>query len=67
MKYQIRRSTQFKRDVKRAIKRGKDIEQLFFVVQNWQKAAVWPPITRIIPSKDNIRTKGIAIWIRIGF
>ena len=33
MRYQIRRSTQFKRDVKRAIKRGKDIEQLFFVVQ----------------------------------
>ena len=33
MRYQIRRSTQFKRDVKRAIKRGKDIEQLFFVVK----------------------------------
>ena len=33
MRYQIRRSTQFKRDVKRAIKRGKDIEQLLSVVQ----------------------------------
>ena len=34
MRYQIRRSAQFKRDVKRAIKRGKDIEQLFSVVQD---------------------------------
>jgi mRNA interferase YafQ len=33
MRYRIRRSAQFKRDVKRAIKRGKDIEQLLSVVQ----------------------------------
>ena len=39
----------------------------FSLLRNWQKAAIWLPITRIILSKDNIRTKGIAIWIRIGF
>ena len=33
MKYQIRRSTQFKKDVKRIRRRGKDIEQLLSVVQ----------------------------------
>ena len=33
MRFRIRRSTQFKRDVKRAIKRGKDIELLLSVVQ----------------------------------
>lgn len=33
MKYGIRRTTQFKRDVKRCINRGQDLEQLLFVVQ----------------------------------
>ncbi len=33
MKYRIRRTTQFKKDVKRCINRGQDLEQLFFVVQ----------------------------------
>jgi mRNA interferase YafQ len=33
MRYPIRRSAQFKRDVKRAVKRGKDIEQLLSVLQ----------------------------------
>ena len=37
MKYKIRRSAQFKKDVKRAIKRGKDIEQLLSVVQELAK------------------------------
>ena len=31
--YQIRRSTQFKKDVKRVLKRGKELEQLLNVVQ----------------------------------
>jgi mRNA interferase YafQ len=31
--YRIRRSTQFKRDVKRVLKRGKDLEGLLAVVQ----------------------------------
>ena len=31
--YQIRRTTQFKKDIKRVLKRGKDIEQLLHVVQ----------------------------------
>jgi len=33
MKYRIRRTSQFKKDVKRAIKRGNDIEQLLSIVQ----------------------------------
>ena len=33
MRYRIRRTTQFKKDVKRMLKRKKDIEQLFCVVQ----------------------------------
>jgi len=32
MMYQIRRTTQFKKDIKRVLKRGKDIEQLLAVV-----------------------------------
>ncbi len=32
--YQIRRTTQFKKDVKRVLKRGKELEQLLTVVQN---------------------------------
>jgi mRNA interferase YafQ len=32
--YQIRRTTQFKKDVKRVLQRGKDIEQLLSVVQH---------------------------------
>ena len=33
MIYQIRRTTQFKKDAKRVLKQGKDIEQLLHVVQ----------------------------------
>ncbi len=33
MTYLIRRTTRFKKDVKRVLKRGKDIDQLLFVVQ----------------------------------
>jgi len=33
MKYRIRRTSQFKRDAKRATKRGKDIERLLLIVQ----------------------------------
>lgn len=33
MNYAIRRTTQFKRDVKQVIKRGKDLEKLFMVIQ----------------------------------
>ncbi len=33
MRYDIRRSTQFKRDVKRVLKQGKDLERLLDVVQ----------------------------------
>lgn len=33
MKHQIRRTFQFKKDVKLRLKRGKDIERLLFVVQ----------------------------------
>jgi mRNA interferase YafQ len=32
--YQIRRTTQFKKDIKRVLKLGKELEQLLFVVQN---------------------------------
>ena len=32
--YQIRRTTQFKKDIKRVLKRGKDIEQLLAVVRH---------------------------------
>ena len=32
--YQIRRTTQFKKDIKRVLKRGKELEQLLSVVQN---------------------------------
>lgn len=31
--YQIRRTTQFKKDIKRMLKRGKDLERLLNVVQ----------------------------------
>ena len=34
MMYQIRRTTQFKKDIKRVLKRGKELEQLLTVVQN---------------------------------
>ena len=37
MKRKIRRATQFKKDVKRALKRGKDLEQLLFVVNELAK------------------------------
>ncbi len=30
--YQIRRTTQFKKDIKRVLKRGKELEQLLTVV-----------------------------------
>ncbi len=33
MKYRIRRTTRFKKDVKRALKRGKELDQLLSVVQ----------------------------------
>ncbi len=33
MTYQIRRATQFKKDIKRMLKRGKDLERLLAVVQ----------------------------------
>ena len=33
MRYEIRRSTQFKKDVKRALKREKDIEQLLYLIE----------------------------------
>ena len=33
MKYRIRRTTQFKKDVKRTIKRGKNLDHLLLVVQ----------------------------------
>lgn len=33
MKYRIRRTTQFKKDVKRVLKRGKELDQLLSVVQ----------------------------------
>ena len=33
MKYRIRRTTQFKKDVKQVLKRGKALEQLLSVVQ----------------------------------
>jgi len=33
MRYQIRRTTQFKKDMKRMIKRGKDIERLLLIIQ----------------------------------
>lgn len=32
--YEIRRTTQFKKDIKRVLKRGKELEQLLIVVQN---------------------------------
>jgi mRNA interferase YafQ len=32
--YEIRRTTQFKKDIKRVLKRGKELEQLLTVVQN---------------------------------
>ena len=32
--YQIRRTTQFKKDIKRVLKQGKELEQLLTVVQN---------------------------------
>lgn len=35
MKYRIRRTTQFKKDVKRVLKRGKALEQLLYVVQEF--------------------------------
>jgi mRNA interferase YafQ len=34
MMYQIRRTTQFKKDIKRVLKRGKDLEELLTVVQH---------------------------------
>lgn len=32
--YEIRRTTQFKKDIKRVLKRGKELEQLLIIVQN---------------------------------
>ena len=49
----IRRDTQFKRDVKRARKRGKDIEKLkshYFCILYVRKN--YHPKTRIIPLKQ---------------
>ena len=33
MIYPIRRTTQFKKDAKRVLKRGKDLERLLYVIQ----------------------------------
>ncbi len=40
MTYTIRRTTQFKKDVKRVLKRGKDIERLLMVVQKLAQGQV---------------------------
>ena len=43
MKYQIRRTSQFKRDYKRSIKRGLEIEKLDTVIELLAKDGYLPP------------------------
>lgn len=42
MKYRIRRTAQFKKDVKRVLKRGKALEQLLAVVQELAEGQLLP-------------------------
>ena len=43
MKLTIRRTTQFKRDIKRILRSGKDIEKLLSVVEKLAEARKLPP------------------------
>jgi len=57
MKYRIRRSAQFKRDVKRATKRGKDIEQLLSAVQQLAEGRSLPDYYHDHPLKGRYKDK----------
>ena len=41
MKYEVRFTTQFKKDLKLAKKQGKDTEKLFAVIESWPMANLW--------------------------
>ena len=41
MKYEVKFTTQVKKDLKLAKKQGKDIEKLLAVVENWQVVSLW--------------------------
>ncbi len=43
MKFSIRRTTRFKKDVKRLVRSGKDIEKLLFVVNELAEGRKLPP------------------------
>lgn len=43
MKYSIKFTTQFKKDLKKAKKQGKDIEKLFDVIEKLSNGEVLPP------------------------
>lgn len=57
MKYRIKRSTQFKKDIKRLLKGGKDLEKLLFVVNELVKGRQLPTKYRDHPLKGNYQDK----------
>ena len=57
MIYRIRRSTQFKRDVKRVLKRGKDLNRLLEIVEKLTGRQPLPAICRDHPLKGEYAGK----------
>jgi len=57
VKYQIRRTTQFKKDVKSILKSGKDLEKLLFVINELAEGHTLPEKYLDHPVKGKYKNK----------
>ena len=66
MKYEVRFTTQFKKDLKLAKKQGKNTDNLFAVIEKLANGGTLKQNTVTMPSPEIIKVAGSAMWNRIG-
>jgi mRNA-degrading endonuclease YafQ of YafQ-DinJ toxin-antitoxin module len=67
LKLKIRRTTQFKRDVRKVLRRRKDIERLLSIIEALAEEKKYPPNIKTIRSQAIIKTNAIVMSNPIGF